>query len=96
MLTVIVGGYFNAFITFPSISMMYPKLVYSIVGLYSHSYGICIKAFMAINIQEFCQMSNQWLVIVYTYYICKYYNSDISIIMYYRLVLFEGFVACLN
>ena len=30
------------------------------------------------------------------YYICKYYNSDISIIMYYRLVLFEGFVACLN
>ena len=49
MLTVIMGGYFNMFITFPNISMTYPILVHSNVGLYSHSYGVCIKAFMGVN-----------------------------------------------
>ena len=52
MLTMINGGYFNIFITFPNISMMYPILVYLIVVLYSHSYGICIKALMTINSNE--------------------------------------------
>ena len=28
MLTVIMGGYFNIFITFPNVSIMYPILVY--------------------------------------------------------------------
>ena len=53
MLTVIMGAYFNVFITFPNVSVTYPVLVYLIVGLYSNSYGICIKAFVAINSEEF-------------------------------------------
>ena len=28
--------FFNIFITFPNVSMMYPILVYSILGLYRH------------------------------------------------------------
>ena len=59
MLTVIMGGYFNVFIMFPNVSMTYPILVYLIVGLYSLSYGVCMKAFMAVNGEEFCQMRNQ-------------------------------------
>ena len=51
------GAYFNIFIAFPNISMMYPIVVYSIVGLYSYVYGICIKAFMAINCEEFRLMT---------------------------------------
>ena len=54
------GRLFYIFITFLNVSMTYPILVYSIVGLYSHSYGICIEAFMAINGKEFHQMNNQW------------------------------------
>ena len=51
----------GVFLTFFSnVSMTYPILVYFIVGLYSHSYGVCIKAFMAINGKEFCQINNQW------------------------------------
>ena len=56
MLTVIIGSYFNVFIMFPNVFMTYPILVYSIVGLYSHSYGVCIKALMAVNGEEFHQM----------------------------------------
>ena len=59
MLTVIMGTYFNGFRIFPNVSMMYPILVYSIVGLYSHSHGVCIKAFMAVNGKEVCQISNK-------------------------------------
>ena len=47
-------------VTFPKISMTCPILVYLIVGIYSHSYGVCIQAFMAVNGKEFCQMSNKW------------------------------------
>ena len=49
MLTVIMGAYFNFFIMFPNVSMMCLILVYLIVGLYSYSYGICSKPFMAVN-----------------------------------------------
>ena len=35
-LTVIVGGIFDIFITFPNVSMMYPIAVLSIMGLNSH------------------------------------------------------------
>ena len=49
------GGYLNVFITLPNVSMVYTILVYSIVGLYNHSYGVCIKAFMAVNGEEFHQ-----------------------------------------
>ena len=53
-------AYFNIFITFSNVSMMYPILIYSIVGFYIHySYGICIKAFMAVNSKEFRQITNQ-------------------------------------
>ena len=45
---------------FSNVSMTYPILVYLIVGLHSNLYDICIKAFMAINGKEFCQMNNQW------------------------------------
>ena len=69
MLTVIMGGYFNAIIMFPNISMTYPILFHSIVGLYSHSYGICIKAFMAVNGKEFCQISNKWCIVVHVIYV---------------------------
>ena len=60
MLTVIIGAYFNVFITFPYVSMTYAIIVYSIVGLYNHSYGVCIEAFMAANGEEFHKMSNRW------------------------------------
>ena len=60
MLTVIMEAYFIIFIMFPTVSVMLPILVYLIAGLYSHSYGVCIKAFMAINDEEFRQMNNQW------------------------------------
>ena len=69
MLTVIMGAYFKVFITLPNVFMMYPILVYLIVGLHSHSYDICIKAFMAVNGEEYCQMNNQWWIIVHAIYI---------------------------
>ena len=40
--------------------MTYPVPLYLIVGLHSHSYGVCTKAFMTINGKEFRQMRNQW------------------------------------
>ena len=43
---------------FPNVSMMYRTLVYSIMGLHSHSYGACINAFMVISGEEFHQMRN--------------------------------------
>ena len=49
----IVGGIFNVFIMFPIVYMMYPIATILIMGLYSHSCGICIKVFMAINGKEF-------------------------------------------
>ena len=87
MLTVIMGAYFNVFITFPNVSMTYPILVYSIVGLYSLSYGICIKAFMAVNGENFLS-NQQQMVSNCARYICQYYNSYISVAINFRLVLF--------
>ena len=69
MLTVIIGAYFNVFITFSNVSMTYPILVHLIVRMYSHSYGVCIKAYMAINGKKFQQMNNQWWVIVQVIYV---------------------------
>ena len=63
--------------------MTYPTVVHSIMGLYSHSYGVCIKVFMAVSGEEFRQMKK--LVSNCACYIHKYYNSAI---LYYRLVLF--------
>ena len=54
------GTYINVFTTFCNVSMIYPILVYLIVGLCSYLCGVCIKAFMAINDKEFRQMNNQW------------------------------------
>ena len=47
------GRYFNVFITFPNISMIYPIVLTLIMGIYSHWYGICIKVFMALSGKEF-------------------------------------------
>ena len=70
MLTVIMEAYFNIFIMFPNISMMYTILVYLNVGLFSHSYGICIKkTLMAIIGKEFHQTSNKRWVIVHATYV---------------------------
>ena len=64
--------------------MIYPILVYLIVGLCSYLCGVCIKAFMAINDKEFRQMNNQWWVIVYIIYVKSY----ISVVIYYGVALF--------
>ena len=69
MLTVIIGGYFIGIIMFPNVSMTYPILCHSIVGLYRHSHDICIKAFMAIDGKEFCQISNKRCVVVHAIYV---------------------------
>ena len=54
------GRYFNVFITFtnvsmtfPNVSMMFPIVFISIMGVYSHLYGVCIKVFMAVSGKEF-------------------------------------------
>ena len=47
------GGIFDVYIMFPNVSMMYPIATISIMGLYSHSHGLCIKVFMAISGKEF-------------------------------------------
>ena len=47
------GRYFNVFITFPNISMMYRIVFISIMGLYSLSHGICFKVFIADSGEEF-------------------------------------------
>ena len=49
--------------------MTYLILFHSIVGLYSHSHDICIKAFMDINVKEFCQISNKWCIVVHAIYV---------------------------
>ena len=46
------GSLFNIFIMFPTFPM-YPILVYLIVGLYSHSYGVCIKVFWLLMAKNF-------------------------------------------
>ena len=65
----VTGDYFNFFIMFHNVSMMYPLVVISIMGLYSHWYGICIKVFMAVSGEEFCLLNKIKWVIVYVIYI---------------------------
>ena len=45
----IVGGVFNVFIMFPNVSMTFPIAFISIMGLYSHSHGVCFKVFIIIR-----------------------------------------------
>ena len=46
--------FFNIFIKFPNVSMMYPIAVITIMEFYSHWYGICCEVFIAISSEEFC------------------------------------------
>ena len=41
---------------FPNISMTFPIAFISIMGLYSHSHGVCFKVCIAISCKEFCQL----------------------------------------
>ena len=82
MLIVIMGGYFNVFITFPYISMTYPIVVHLIIGLYSHSFGICIKVFVAVSGEEYCEIKT----LVSNVYVNAYHYN--SVIINYRLALF--------
>ena len=50
------GRYFNVFIMFPNVSMMYPIAFILIMRLYSHQHGICFKVFIADSGKEFCQL----------------------------------------
>ena len=50
------GRYFNIFITFPNVSVTYPIVLISIMGLYSHQRGVCFKVFIADNGEEFNQL----------------------------------------
>ena len=52
----IVGDIFNVFIMFPNVSMTFPIAFISIMGLYSHSYGVCFKVFIAVSGEEFRQL----------------------------------------
>ena len=52
----IVGGIFNVFITFPKVSMTYPIVLISIMGLYSHQLGIYFKVFIPDSGKEFHQL----------------------------------------
>ena len=52
----IVGSILNVFIAFPNVSMMYPIVVISIMGLYSHQHGICFKVFIADSGKEIHQL----------------------------------------
>ena len=47
------GDILNVFITLPNVSMMFPIAFISIMGLYSHSHGICFKVFIAVSGKEF-------------------------------------------
>ena len=50
------GRYFNVFITFPNVSMTYPIVLISIMGLYIHQHGVCFKVFIADSGEEFHQL----------------------------------------
>ena len=49
------GRHFNVFITF-HVSMTYPIVLNSIMGLYNHQHGICFKVFIADSGEEFRQL----------------------------------------
>ena len=62
--------YGSLFLTFYNVFQHFCDIPYtsSVDYNYSHSYGICIKAFMAVNGEEFLQMNNQCWVIVHVIY----------------------------
>ena len=47
----------------------YPIIVYLIMGLFSHSFGVCIKILVAVSGEEVYQMRNQWWLIVHVMYV---------------------------
>ena len=51
---------------FPNVSMTYPIVLISIMGLYSHQHGVCFRVFTADSGEVFHQ-----LVSNYVFYICK-------------------------
>ena len=55
----IVGGIFDVFIMVPNVSIMNPIVLISIMGLYSHWYGVCIEVFMAIMAKNFVCLTKQ-------------------------------------
>ena len=55
MLIVIMGDYFNAYMTFPNIYNMHLIVLISIMGLYTHWCNVCIKGFVAIIGEKFHQ-----------------------------------------
>ena len=55
---VIMGAHFTVFITFPNVSITHPVLVYSIVWLFSHSYGICIKTLWPLMVENFIKQAS--------------------------------------
>ena len=79
MLTVIMGAYFNIFIMLPNISMTYPKLVYSIVGLYSH-FNIAFVLRLLWPLVAKNSSNEQQMMSNFACYIRKYYNSYISVV----------------
>ena len=42
------GRYFEVFITFSNVSMTYPIVLISIMGLYIHQHGVSFKVFVVI------------------------------------------------
>ena len=60
--------------------MMFPIVLISIMGLYSHQHGICLKVFIADSGEEFCQLVSNCV-----FYIHKWYNSFFYIIDRYSL-----------
>ena len=50
------GRYYNVFIAFPNVYMMYSIAVILIMGLYSHKHGVHFKVFIADSGEEFHQL----------------------------------------
>ena len=73
------GKLFNIFIMFSIVSIKYPMLVYSIMTLYSHSYGICGKVCKTVSGKGSHQVHKEPVVSNCACYIRKYCNSDISV-----------------
>ena len=69
MLTMIVGGILMFFTMFLNVFMMSSIVVISIMGLYSQWYGVCIKVFIAISGEKYCQINKPLWVFVYVIYV---------------------------
>ena len=70
-------AYIIIFTTFPNVSMMYPILVFSIMG-FIHMAFVLSHQWQRILSNEEHMVNN------YTFYIPRYYNSNISVTIYYR------------